>query len=62
MTHAAYLLMGRATGISSIQWLIYSWCRWYASAILRNILRHRIVRKLDLHVSAPAANLLLTAA
>ena len=60
MTHAAYLLMGRATGICNIQWLTYSWRPRYAIAVFRNILCHRIARNLDLHVGAPGTDLMHT--
>ena len=60
VTHAAYLLMSRAAGISSIQWLTYRRCPWYAIAVFRNILCHRIASNLDLHVGAPGTDLMHT--
>ena len=60
MTQTAYLLMSRAMGIGSIQWLTYSWRPRYAIAVFRNILCHRIARNLDLHVGAPGTDLMHT--
>ena len=60
VTNAAYLLMGRATGICNIQWLVYRRCLWYAIAVFRNILRHWITSDLHLDVGAPAPDLMHT--